>query len=137
MTAFFAYFTDHFGPILGWGILGLLLWRATIGYKVYQSGMSPLRKVLKAALFLVLAIAYLILPVDLIPDVVVILGQIDDLIILIGATVNAFYALNAMVWSSLPFGKRVGTFLLSLTVWVLLSWIANYCVDTYLTNPIS
>ncbi|MCC6662404.1 MAG: DUF1232 domain-containing protein [Polyangiaceae bacterium] len=47
-----------------------------------------------AKLFLVLAVLYVIMPLDLVPDVVVIVGWIDDLVALLGASTGLLFALR-------------------------------------------
>jgi len=47
-----------------------------------------------AKLFMLLAVLYVIMPVDLVPDVVVIVGWIDDLIALLGAGTGLLLALR-------------------------------------------
>lgn len=47
----------------------------------------------KMSLFLcILAILYLIVPIDVIPDALIGPGQIDDLLLLLGAITNSFLA---------------------------------------------
>ena len=47
-----------------------------------------------AKAFLVLAVLYVIMPLDLVPDVVVIVGWIDDLVALLGAGAGLLFALR-------------------------------------------
>lgn len=49
--------------------------------KVYQLVLTHRRTPRVAKFFLGLAVAYLLSPVDLIPDVIPVLGQLDDLLI--------------------------------------------------------
>ena len=50
--------------------------------------MSNTSKKVSAVLFLVFAIAYLVLPIDLIPDALVGLGQVDDAIVFFLSVAN-------------------------------------------------
>lgn len=47
-----------------------------------------------AKLFLVLAVLYVIMPLDLVPDVIVIVGWLDDLVALLGAGTGLLFALR-------------------------------------------
>lgn len=47
-----------------------------------------------AKLFLVLAVLYVIMPLDLVPDVVVIIGWLDDLVALLGAGTGLLLSLR-------------------------------------------
>lgn len=50
--------------------------------------MSNTSKKVSAVLFLVFAIAYLVFPIDLIPDALVGLGQVDDAIVFVLSVAN-------------------------------------------------
>ncbi len=56
---------------------------------VWRLLLDP-RVPLKLKLLLPVAIAYLILPFDLVPDVVPVLGRIDDLVVLVGSMIMFF-----------------------------------------------
>ena len=47
-----------------------------------------------AKLFLVFAIIYVIMPFDLIPDVIVVVGWLDDLAVVLGATTTLLMAMK-------------------------------------------
>ncbi|MFH0884657.1 MAG: YkvA family protein [Candidatus Micrarchaeota archaeon] len=49
--------------------------------KIYQLALEDERTPLPAKFFLWLAIAYFFMPIDLIPDFIPVLGQLDDLLI--------------------------------------------------------
>ena len=49
--------------------------------------MLDRRVPLRLKLILPAALAYLILPIDLVPDIVPVLGRIDDVVVLVGAVV--------------------------------------------------
>ncbi len=47
-----------------------------------------------AKLFMLFAVAYVIMPFDLIPDVIVVVGWLDDLAVVIGATTTLMMAMR-------------------------------------------
>lgn len=47
-----------------------------------------------AKLFLVLAVIYVVMPIDLVPDVIVVVGWLDDLAAVLGATTALMLALK-------------------------------------------
>lgn len=127
----FDYLQLNFWSILGWGFLSLFLWRLLVGFRSYSSAMGAFKKNLKAILFAIFAIAYLISPVDLIPDVILILGQLDDLGILIGSIVYAREAVLIMVWGDKTVDKRFSTLIFWSAIFVFLSWIVNFGIYSY------
>ncbi|MCG3117010.1 MAG: DUF1232 domain-containing protein [Candidatus Manganitrophus sp. SA1] len=58
--------------------------------KIYRLALKNARIPLRAKLFLTLALGYLLLPFDLVPDFLLGIGQVDDLVIVLSLLMSAF-----------------------------------------------
>jgi len=59
--------------------------------KVWQLVLKDKRTPILAKIFLGLAVAYLLLPIDVIPDVIPVIGQLDDIVIVGGLSIIALW----------------------------------------------
>ena len=93
--------------------------------------MGAFKKNFKALLLAMFAIIYLISPIDLIPDFILILGQLDDIGILIGSILYGQKAISVMVWGDKTVNKRFSTFALWLLTFVTISWVIKFGIFMY------
>ena len=126
------YLGSHFWSIFSWAMLGIILWRLTIGIISYQTGMKAFKSSLLAIVSLVGAFIYLIFPVDIIPDVIALIGWVDDAVIVVSAFTYAQQAASKMFWGEQPVKHRFRTFFKWLGIFMLISWIANFSFEMYL-----
>jgi len=108
-------FLDFIGAnligILGYGLLLCLVVRLVISIFTYDSAMRQLKGSVSVLVFFILSIVYVISPVDLIPDILLVVGWIDDALLLLGSIAFAGEAAKKIFWGDLPKEERFGTFL--------------------------
>jgi uncharacterized membrane protein YkvA (DUF1232 family) len=79
-----AFRTNGLVPRLGWGGTFRLLANLPSFFKLFHRLFKDSRVPAGAKLLLVGALGYLILPTDLVPDFLPGLGQLDDLVVILG-----------------------------------------------------
>lgn len=122
----FSYFKANQSSILTWGVVALMVIRILIGVIYYRNGMAELSKGLGSLFIMIFGIAYLIFPIDIIPDVLIIIGWIDDLVISLGAYFYTRAALTKVFWGDHPPRNRLIAVLLWYSGSVVLVWIFKY-----------
>ena len=120
------YFGSHFWSIFALALFSMLLWRLIVGFSTFSSAMLVLRKNIASTIALGLSLLYLILPVDFIPDLLLVIGWIDDAVIAVGAISYARNALSQMIWGELPVKRRVSTLLGWFLIFLLGAWILRF-----------
>ncbi|MEM7370356.1 MAG: DUF1232 domain-containing protein [Bacteroidota bacterium] len=126
----FPYLSSHFWSIFGWAFICMLLWRLAVGFRSFGSAMVVLRKNIAASIATGLALLYMVLPVDFIPDVLLVVGWIDDGIIAFSAFAYARKALSQMIWGDLPVKRRLTTLLGWMSIFFVLSWIIQFGIHS-------
>jgi len=66
--------------------------------KIYRLALRNAQIPMRAKLFLTFALGYLFLPFDLIPDFLLGIGQVDDLIIVLSLLMSAFRLIPKEFW---------------------------------------
>lgn len=124
--AFSDYFKSNLGSILGWALALFIMVRLFVSFSSYHSAMAELKRSMKATFLLVISAAYLISPIDLIPDVLLVIGWIDDAVITIGSVIYAQEALNRLFWGEFPPRNRFGAFIIWYGSSILLVSLIKY-----------
>jgi len=83
---------------------------------------------MKALIFLTVSVVYLISPVDIIPDIIVIIGWVDDAVITIGSVVYAQEAMNKVFWGEYPPRNRFTAFILWYSGAVVFTYLIKYTI---------
>lgn len=92
--------------------------------------MVALRKNIAATIATGLALLYMVLPVDFIPDVLLVIGWIDDGIVAVSAFSYARKALSHMIWGDQPVKGRFGKLLGWMAIFLLISWLVQFSLST-------
>ncbi|MDX1943378.1 MAG: DUF1232 domain-containing protein [Saprospiraceae bacterium] len=122
------YFSQNVGSILGWALVLFMLIRLIIGFQTYSSAMKQLKQGVGSILFLVVAAVYLISPVDILPDIIPIIGWIDDMAITVGSVYYAQIALNKVFWGEYPPRNRFSAFLIWYGASIVFTYIIKYTI---------
>jgi uncharacterized membrane protein YkvA (DUF1232 family) len=123
-----SYFGANMGSILGWAFALFILIRLIIGFQSYHNVMAELKRGMKALIFLTVSAVYLISPVDIIPDIILIIGWIDDAVITIGSVVYAQEAINKVFWGEYPHQNRFTAFILWYSGAVVFTYLIKYTI---------
>lgn len=122
------YFTQNIGSIIGWALLLFIFTRLIIGFQDYNSTMQQFKAGLGSILFLAVSLIYLISPIDILPDVIPIIGWIDDIVLTLGSVFYAQKALNKIFWGEYPPKSRLRTFLIWYVTFVLFTYALKYVI---------
>lgn len=128
IQAFTDYIKSNLFSISVWAFALFMVVRFCIGFKSYQTAMSELKRGMKAIVFLAISLAYLISPIDFIPDVILVIGWIDDAVITIGSVIYAQEALNKVFWGEFPPKNRFWAFIVWYGSTFLLTALIKYIV---------
>jgi hypothetical protein len=123
-----SYFSANAGSIFGWALALFIAIRLFIGFQSYRNAMSELKRSMKALVYLIVSVVYLISPIDFIPDILLVIGWIDDAIITIGAVVYAQEAMNKVFWGEYPPRNRITVFILWYSVAIVFTYIIKYVI---------
>lgn len=97
--------------IIIYALLSFMIIRLIVSLWTYKSAMDQLKQSMSVIIFLVVAIVYVVSPIDLIPDILLVIGWIDDAIILLGSIAFANEAARKIFWGDLPKEKRFKNFI--------------------------
>ncbi|MDF1698243.1 MAG: DUF1232 domain-containing protein [Saprospiraceae bacterium] len=117
----------HLTSALGYAFLVFIVVRLGVSLWHYKSSQDQLKRSLSVIIWLIVAIVYTISPVDLIPDIFLVVGWIDDALILIGSIAFAHSAAIKIFWGDLPGEKRLYNFLL----WYFYAFIFCITISGY------
>ena len=125
------YFQEHFGSILGWALAVFTAARLIIGFQNYASAMRQVKQGIGSILFLAGSVIYDLSPIDLIPDIIPLLGLLDDLGITLGSIYFANVALKKVFWGEYPPRNRFQAFLIWYGGSVIVVYIVKYIIYLY------
>lgn len=127
----FTYFGDYIGSILGWAFLLLLIIRVIISFRFYNSSMKELKQGIKAMALLVIALIYLISPIDIIPDVLVVIGWLDDILVTVGSIIYAREAASKIFWGDNEPRNRFLSFIMWYSGATVITGLIKYSIYLY------
>ena len=104
------YILSNLFSTLGYALLLFFIVRFIISIWTYESSKRQLKNSMLVLIALVVSIVYVISPIDLIPDIILVIGWIDDAIILLGSIAFAQSAARKILWGDLPREHRFSNF---------------------------
>jgi len=106
-----SYIQSNLLSTFGYALILFLIIRFIISLVTYESSRSQLRNSMSVLVAFIISIVYVISPIDLIPDIILVIGWIDDAIFLIGSIVFAQNAVRKIFWGDLPKQERFNNFM--------------------------
>lgn len=120
------FLSQQFLSILMYSLLAFLVIRILVSLVTSLNAWKRVKESFGVMLFLLISLIYAISPIDFIPDILLVIGWIDDIIILVISITMARKAVVNIIWGDLPTEKRLANFASWYAIILLLTTVITY-----------